>query len=114
MMTIKSYLYSIFYNLISNSLKYRQHDIPSVIEIKSKVENNKVILLFKDNGMGIDLKKENNAVFGLYKRFHTKYAEGKGIGLFMVKTQIEAIGGSIGIKSEVNKGSEFWIEFPLP
>lgn len=114
MMTIKSYLYSIFYNLISNSLKYRQHDIPSVIEIKSKVENNKVILLFKDNGMGIDLKKENNAVFGLYKRFHTKYAEGKGIGLFMVKTQVEAIGGSIGIKSEVNKGSEFRIEFPLP
>jgi PAS domain S-box-containing protein len=114
MMTIKSYLYSIFFNLISNSLKYRQHDIPSVIEIKSKVENNKVILLFKDNGMGIDLKKENNSVFGLYKRFHTKYAEGKGIGLFMVKTQIEAIGGSIGIKSEVNKGSEFRIEFPLP
>jgi len=114
MMTIKSYLYSIFYNLISNSLKYRQHDIPSVIEIKSKVENNKVILLFKDNGMGIDLKKENNAVFGLYKRFHTKYAEGKGIGLFMVKTQVEAIGGSIGIKSEVNTGSEFRIEFPLP
>jgi PAS domain S-box-containing protein len=113
MMTIKSYLYSIFYNLISNSLKYRQHDIPSVIEIKSKVENNKVILLFKDNGMGIDLKKENNAVFGLYKRFHTKYAEGKGIGLFMVKTQVEAIGGSIGIKSEVNKGSEFRIEFPI-
>jgi PAS domain S-box-containing protein len=113
MMTIKSYLYSIFYNLISNSLKYRQHDIPSVIEIKSKVENNKVILLFKDNGMGIDLKKENNAVFGLYKRFHTKYAEGRGIGLFMVKTQVEAIGGSIGIKSEVNRGSEFRIEFPI-
>jgi signal transduction histidine kinase len=111
--TIKSYLYSIFYNLISNSLKYRQIHVPLLIEIKSQLINNKIILLFKDNGIGIDLTKQSNMVFGLYKRFHTDHAEGKGIGLFMVKTQVETIGGSISVKSEVNKGTEFRIVFPL-
>lgn len=113
MMTIKSYLHSIFYNLISNSLKYRQPKVSPIIEIRSEVKNDKITLFFKDNGMGIDLTNENNMVFGLYKRFHTNYAEGKGIGLFMVKTQVETIGGSISIKSEVNKGTEFRIEFPV-
>ncbi|MDQ3191021.1 MAG: PAS domain S-box protein [Bacteroidota bacterium] len=111
MMTIKSYLYSIFYNLISNSIKYRQPNVPLSIEIKSQTINNKIILLFKDNGLGIDLEKQNDNVFGLYKRFHIHYAEGKGMGLYMVKTQVEAIGGLIRIKSEVNKGTEFRIEF---
>jgi signal transduction histidine kinase len=82
-----------------------------MIEIKSQVINNKIILLFKDNGLGIDLEKQNDNVFGLYKRFHIHYAEGKGMGLYMVKTQVEAIGGLIRIKSEVNKGTEFRIEF---
>ncbi len=113
MMTIKSYLHSIFYNLISNSLKYRQHQILTLIEIKSFILNDKIILVFKDNGMGIDLKKQNNMIFGLYKRFHIDQAEGKGVGLYMVKTQVETIGGSISIKSEVNQGTEFKIELPI-
>jgi PAS domain S-box-containing protein len=111
--TIKSYMHSIFYNLISNSLKYRQKDIPLLIEIKSELIDNKIILYFKDNGMGIDLTKQNNMVFGLYKRFHTDYAEGKGVGLFMVKTQVEAIGGAISVTSKVNEGTQFMITLPL-
>ena len=110
-MAIKSYLHSIFYNLISNSLKYRQPGIPPVINIRSQKLNNKIILLFKDNGLGIDLQKLSDQVFGLYKRFHTDRAEGKGIGLYMVKTQVESMGGKISISSEVNKGTEFKIEF---
>lgn len=110
-MTIKSYLHSIFYNLISNSLKYHQPHVALLLEIKSQVINNKVILLFKDNGLGIDLEKQKNKIFGLYKRFHIKYAEGKGMGLYMVKTQVEALGGSISLKSEVNIGTEIRIEF---
>jgi len=110
-LTIKSYLHSIFYNLISNSLKYRQPGVPPVIEIRSRKLNNKIILLFKDNGLGIDLQNQSEQVFGLYKRFHTDRAEGKGIGLYMVKTQVESMGGKIGITSEVNKGTEFKIEF---
>jgi signal transduction histidine kinase len=110
-LTIKSYLHSIFYNLISNSLKYRQPGIPPAIEIRSQKLNNKIILLFKDNGLGIDLRNLSDHVFGLYKRFHTDRAEGKGIGLYMVKTQVESMGGKISISSEVNKGTEFKIEF---
>lgn len=113
MITIKSYLHSIFYNLIFNSLKYRQPGIPPVIVIKSRKLKDKIVLLFKDNGMGIDLEKVGDQVFGLYKRFHTKNSEGKGMGLYMVKTQVETIGGKISISSEVNKGTEFKIEFEI-
>ncbi len=69
-------------------------------------------IIFSDNGMGIDLKKSSGDVFGLYKRFHTNI-EGKGMGLFMVKTQVEALGGKISIQSQENKGAEFIIEFEL-
>lgn len=107
--TIKSYLYSIFYNLISNSIKYKQPQQAPVIQISSKLTSNGVMLVFKDNGLGIDLKKKGDQVFGLYKRFHF-HTEGKGVGLFMVKTQVEALGGNIVVHSEVNKGTEFIIE----
>lgn len=109
--TIKSYLHSIFYNLISNSLKYRQLTEPPVIKITSRKENGKIILLFEDNGIGIDLSTAGEHVFGLYKRFHTDRAEGKGMGLYMVKTQVESMGGKISISSAVNQGTEFRIEF---
>jgi signal transduction histidine kinase len=111
-LTLKSYLYSIFFNLISNSIKYARPQVPCFIEIKSRLVNDRVELTFIDNGMGIDLEKKGDQVFGLYKRFHTKI-EGKGIGLFMVKTQVETLGGKISLKSEVNKGSEFKIELAL-
>jgi len=108
--TVKSYLYSIFYNLISNSIKYRKPDEAPVIEIKSVKYNDKTVLIFKDNCKGIDLKLHGDKVFGLYKRFHLD-VEGRGVGLYMVKTQIEALGGGVSIKSEVNKGTEFVLEF---
>jgi PAS domain S-box-containing protein len=109
-LTLKSYMHSIFFNLISNSIKYRQMHISPVIKITSVRRGNKVQLIFKDNGLGIDLEKKGEQVFGLYKRFHS-HAEGKGMGLFMVKTQVETLGGKITIKSEINKGTEFIIEF---
>jgi signal transduction histidine kinase len=109
--TIKSYLHSIFFNLISNSLKYRQPTVPPMIKITSRKENDKIVLLFEDNGIGIDLSKVGEHVFGLYKRFHTDKADGKGMGLYMVKTQVESMGGKISISSEVNTGTQFRIEF---
>jgi PAS domain S-box-containing protein len=110
MFTIKSYLYSIFYNLISNSIKYRKASAPPVIEISSRRVDHSLQLVFKDNGMGIDLSAHGEKVFGLYKRFHLN-VEGKGMGLFMVKTQVETIGGRIDIKSAVNEGTTITIEF---
>jgi PAS domain S-box-containing protein len=109
MFTIKSYIYSIFYNFISNSIKYKRSDIPLDIIIESDVVDEKVILTFKDNGLGIDLKKNGHDLFGLYKRFHTDKAEGKGMGLYMVKAQVEKLDGKISVQSEVNRGTEFMV-----
>ena len=110
--SLKSFLHSIFYNLISNSIKYKRPDVSPRISIKSLNENNKIILIFSDNGMGIDLSQKGNQLFGLFKRFHTAHSkiEGKGMGLFMTKMQVESLGGKIEISSNVNKGTIFKIE----
>jgi PAS domain S-box-containing protein len=108
-LTLKSYLNSIFYNLISNSIKYRHPDKLALLEIFSRRSGNKIFLHFKDNGLGIDLKTNEGKVFGLYKKFHPQI-EGKGMGLYMVRTQVEMLGGKIDVKSEVDKGTEFIIE----
>jgi PAS domain S-box-containing protein len=110
--TVRSYLYSVFYNLILNSIKYRQAGIKPIIAIKSISNKDCVILTFTDNGKGIDLKKHGNQLFRLYKRFDTS-VEGKGMGLFMVKTQVESLGGTITVNSELEKGTEFVIKLPV-
>lgn len=109
--TLKSYIHSIFYNLITNSIKYRR-SIPCIIKIESRLKGKKLQLFFTDNSLGIDLEKRGDQIFGLYKRFHF-HVDGKGMGLFMVKAQVEKLGGKISIKSEVNKGTEFKIEFEI-
>ena len=111
--TIKSYMYSIFHNLISNSIKYRRPELPLEITVESELINDKIRLNFKDNGLGIDLKQTGNNMFGLYQRFHIDNAEGKGMGLYMVKMQVEKLGGTISVKSKVNEGTEFTILFDL-
>lgn len=108
--TLKSYLYSIFYNLISNSIKYRKPHVAPVIKIKSHRLENGVELIFTDNGLGIDTERYKDKIFGLYKRFHEN-TEGKGLGLYMVKTQIETLGGTINIDSEVGRGTKFIVFF---
>lgn len=110
MYSMKSYVYSIFYNLINNSIKYQRPNVKSQIQISSKKTEQGILLKFKDNGLGIDVEKNKNRLFGMYNRFHCN-TEGKGIGLYMVKTQVEALGGNITVKSVVNKGTEFIIEF---
>jgi signal transduction histidine kinase len=109
--TIRTYLGSVFFNLITNSVKYAREGVPPHITISTHREGNNIIIRYKDNGRGIDLKKYSEQVFGLYKRFHTQ-AEGKGIGLFMTKTQVEVMGGKITINSEPNRGTEFTITLP--
>jgi signal transduction histidine kinase len=110
MYAIKSYCYSIFYNLISNSIKYRKPEIAPIIIITSKRTDNQIELIFQDNGLGFDLEKTGDDVFGLYKRFHF-HTEGKGMGLYMVKTQVETQGGKIDVNSEIDKGTEFKLVF---
>ncbi|WP_081661792.1 PAS domain-containing sensor histidine kinase [Gillisia sp. JM1] len=109
--TVKSYLYSTFFNLISNSIKYRKPDVSPVIEIRTERLDDQVIIHFKDNGLGIDLEKKGDQIFGFYKRFH-KHVEGRGLGLFMVKSQLVMLGGQIEVKSLLGHGTEFTIYLP--
>jgi len=104
--TNKIYLKSIFQNLISNALKYRSKHRKPVIHISTKIEEEWIIILFTDNGIGIDLKKYRDRIFGLYQRFHIK-SEGKGLGLYMIKAQITALGGKIEVESELGTGTTF-------
>ncbi|MDR6846130.1 PAS domain-containing protein [Flavobacterium granuli] len=109
--TNKAYFESIFINLLTNSLKYRSKDRDLIIDITiTKEENNTIIIRYKDNGIGIDLERNKNKIFGLYQRFHD-YPDSKGLGLFLVKSQIETMGGTISIQSEIEKGTEFTLTF---
>ncbi|HEX6915456.1 MAG TPA: PAS domain S-box protein, partial [Chitinophagaceae bacterium] len=110
--SFKSYVFSIFNNLITNSIKYRRPDQDPVIEISSERKNGTAIITFRDNGLGIDMERYQQQVFGLYRRFHPS-TDGKGMGLFMTKKQIEALGGRIHVDSEVNKGTTFTVELPV-
>jgi PAS domain S-box-containing protein len=111
MTCIKSYLHSIFYNLISNSIKYRR-PVETEISIRSAVENKVLRLVFSDNGQGIDLDRHRDKIFGLYKQFTTG-SDGKGMGLYLVKTEVEMMGGIIRVESTPGEGTRFIIDFPL-
>ena len=107
-LTIKSYFESILYNLLSNAIKYKSPLRQLELSIIIKKENDKFKIKISDNGIGIDLVQNGKDIFGLYKRFNVEQ-EGKGLGLYMVKKQIEAINGEIKIESEINKGTTFLI-----
>ncbi len=106
----KMYLESIFYNMISNALKYSKTGVTPDICITSKKEQGRVILTFSDNGLGIDLDRHGNNIFKLNQVFHSGY-DSKGIGLFMTKTQIETFGGQISVMSQPGVGTTFTIVF---
>jgi signal transduction histidine kinase len=111
MNSIGSLIDSMFYNLVGNSLKYRQLDRQLTINITSEEENNFVILRCSDNGIGIDLAKYGDKLFGLYKRFETK-VEGKGLGLYLIKSHVESLQGWISVESTCGKGTTFTVRLP--
>lgn len=103
-----SYFESIIQNLLSNAIKYKHPDRDPVISIDCSYDKQELKLMVSDNGMGIDLEKYGKDVFGLYKTFHQNNTA-EGIGLYLVKNQIESFGGSITVESEVNVGTTFTI-----
>jgi signal transduction histidine kinase len=108
----RSYIHSIFYNLIMNSIKYKKENESPKILITSRFTDEHIELRFKDNGIGIDLEKYGDKIFGLYKRFN-ETLDGKGMGLFLVKSQVESMMGTIEVKSRIREGTEFIIKLPL-
>ncbi len=107
---IPAYVDSILSNLITNSVKYSKPELSPVIKLSIKNESNFTVLSIEDNGIGIDLEKYGDKLFGMYKTFHGN-TDARGIGLYITKNQIEAMNGKINVQSEVNKGTIFKIYF---
>jgi PAS domain S-box-containing protein len=106
----KAYIYSIFFNLITNSIKYRSENAPE-ISIAISWKGTVARIVFSDNGCGIDMVRHGEDLFKPYKRFHT-HIEGKGLGMFLVKSHVEALGGEISVESEPGKGTRFTVCLP--
>lgn len=105
-----AYFESILFNFISNGIRYRHPDRTPIIHIDYLIIKGRSVLQIKDNGIGIDLQKNGDKLFGMYKTF-SKNTESKGLGLFISKSQIEALGGEITVQSELGKGSVFNLFF---
>ena len=109
--TVKNYMSSIFVNLITNSIKYSKKSATPVINISTRKTSTGYDIIFQDNGIGLDMDKYKNKVFGLYNRFHREVAEGTGVGLYLVKLETEILNGTVELHSEVGIGSVFTIHF---
>jgi PAS domain S-box-containing protein len=105
-----AYLESVLLNFTTNAIKYSSPDKEPMISYDFEIAEGKKVLCITDNGLGIDLKKHKNSLFGMYKTFH-KNQNARGIGLFITKNQVEAMGGTIEVTSELNKGTTFKIYF---
>lgn len=99
---------SIMQNLLTNAIKYRDAERPLSIEIRTTMHNSQVCLMVKDNGLGIDLSKSKDKLFGLFKRLHV-HVEGAGIGLYILKSIVESHRGFIEVSSKLNQGTTFKI-----
>lgn len=107
----RAFLYSVFHNLLSNAIKYRWPKRPLKVEVKCLAHTaNGTIISIADNGSGIDMVKAGDNLFKLYKRFHS-HTEGRGIGLYLVKTHMESMGGFIEVSSQPKEGTRFLLYF---
>lgn len=107
---ISAYLESIFLNLITNAIKYAQPAMQPRIKIFTSIQNNQIQLTVTDNGLGMDWNKVKDKIFGLYQKFH-RHPDSKGIGLYLVHSQVTALGGKIEVVTKPNEGSSFIITF---
>ncbi len=106
----KRFVHSILLNLLTNSIKYRSDDRKLIISLKTRTKKDYTVLYFSDNGLGMNMDKFGNKIFGLYQRFHSKI-EGKGLGLYIIKSQIESLDGNIEVDSMPDVGTTFKISF---
>ncbi|MDN3669126.1 PAS domain-containing protein [Echinicola jeungdonensis] len=105
---VYAHLENFLLNFMTNSIKYRHPDRVPEIQITTRMQDDYCVLSFSDNGIGIDLERYKDRLFGLYQRFHS-HIEGKGLGLYLVREQLRVHDGKIEIESEVNEGSTFWV-----
>jgi len=102
----------IFLNLLNNAIKYSKES--GLVTIASNVTNTNIVIAVEDNGYGI----EKNNLQRIFDRFYRTpkaraHTNGSGLGLSLVKQQINQIGGMIDVKSKINKGTTFFVSFPI-
>ncbi len=107
---IPAYFDSVLHNLITNAIKYGITAEERTIIIRGVTEAGKIHISVIDKGPGIDLDRHRDKLFKLGSRLNNEQ-EGQGLGLFMTKHQLEAMGGQITVESELGKGTTFTISF---
>lgn len=105
---VPAYLDSIVLNMLTNGIKYSSNERVSWLKFSAEKKEGQITIFIEDNGLGIDLERHGEKIFGMYKTFHD-HPEAKGMGLFLTKNQVEIMGGSIEVSSEINKGTTFKI-----
>lgn len=103
---------SILLNLVSNAIKYRKPNFPPQIDVSMYKEDGQFVLKVKDEGVGIDLEKFGDKLFGMYKTFHGN-KDARGFGLYITRAQVEALGGQIRVESKPGVQTEFIVQLPL-
>lgn len=106
----KTYMESLFLNLITNSIKYANPGTSPIISISSRIEDDQKQLVVSDNGLGFDMEMVKDKIFGLHQKFHN-HVDSRGIGLYLVHNHVTSLGGKITVESEVNQGTTFIISF---
>ncbi|PKL75674.1 MAG: hypothetical protein CVV27_14135 [Candidatus Melainabacteria bacterium HGW-Melainabacteria-1] len=109
----KVYLESLFYNLLSNALKFTGERPPQIRICSKRNAHDQVVLSFSDNGLGLDLSLHGEELFHYAKVFHPGRS-GKGMGLYLIKKHLTRNGGEISVSSAPDQGMTFTITFKGP
>lgn len=108
---VPSYIKSILLNLINNGIRFSDNSKDAYVRISSETEDGNNVIIISDNGLGIDLELHGDELFDMYKKFHDS-SNSKGLGLFMTKSMVEAMGGHIEVESEITKGTTLKVYLP--
>ena len=103
---IAPFLESMMRNLLSNAIKYRAEERPLQIQLSTYQQKEHVVLQIQDNGIGINLERFREKIFKPFERL-TRQANGKGIGMHLVKSMVEKNEGFIEVESTVGEGTVF-------
>ena len=113
LVTVPGYFNSILYNLISNAVKYRRESVKPFVKVSLRQQGENYVMVVEDNGIGFDSVRHAGKVFEPFQRFH-QHGEGKGLGMFLVRNQVDSLGGTINLRSKVNEGTRVEIRWPVP
>ena len=97
-------------NLLDNAVKYSSDSVHLMIDIQE--ENDTARVMIADNGIGMSEEDQRHIFEQFYQVEHSHVQEGNGLGLTIVKTIVDQLGGSISVESEIGKGSTFQVILP--